>query len=197
MSYDPAHRTGRLTRLTPTYYRGRAFVHWSMTLEGRSRGWLDAGFHARIRELLCHSLGRYDLVCPAFCLMPDHGHFLWLGQNERSDQRLATILFRKAWNAGLRLEGRELQRQAFEHVLTDREREKGAVSAVAQYIFENPVRGRLVEEWKNYAFVGAVVPGYPDLDPRDEDFWERFRKIYAKRTEGESLTASATRPRTL
>ena len=35
-------------------------------------------------------------------------------------------------------------------------------------------------EW---AFSGATLPGYPDVNPRREDFWDVFWKIYNQRFE--------------
>lgn len=104
-----------------------------------------------------------------------------MGCSETSEQRAAVQLFRKSWNRELRAGGFELQKQAFDHVLRENERERGAFTAVATYILANPVRAGLVREWKGYPFCGALVPGYPDMDPRDEDYWERFWRVYAKR----------------
>ena len=150
-----------------------------MALEGRATGWLDPLHHAQVREWLCHALSRYGLLRPAYCLMPDHAHFLWVGLRATSDQKQAAMLFRKVWNRELRRGNRELQRQPHDHVLREPERERGAFRAVANYIFENPVRAELAVEWRTYPYLGAVAPGYPELDPRDEDFWERFWRIYA------------------
>ncbi len=86
-----------------------------------------------------------------------------------------------------------MQRQAFDHVLREEERARGAFGAVAHYVFENPVRARLAEDWKGYPYLGALLPGYPNLDPCQSDFWERFWRIYDRLAkDGESLTASAT-----
>lgn len=196
MPYDPKRHVGRLARLAPAHYRGHAYVHWSMTMKDRTIGWLDSLHHAKLRELLCHTLGRFELVCPAYCLMPDHAHFLWMGISTASDQKLAAAHFRSAWNAELDRKNRELQRQPFDHVLREEERKRSAFVAVAHYIFENPVRKELCADRRKYPFSGALVPGYPDMDPRDEDYWERFWRVYAKLCgsagEPESLTASAT-----
>jgi hypothetical protein len=35
-----------------------------------------------------------------------------------------------------------------------------------------------IGEGDAWPFEGAIVPGYPDLDPRQDDYWERFWKIY-------------------
>jgi hypothetical protein len=34
-----------LRRLPPEYYRGRAYVHWSMTIDERKTGWLISTFY--------------------------------------------------------------------------------------------------------------------------------------------------------
>jgi putative transposase len=175
----PKQRISWLPRLNGSFYTGRAFVHWSMAMDQRATGWLTELHYARLRELLCHALSRYDLVCPVYCLMPDHAHFLFVGCGESSDQRLAVQLFRKSWNRELRVGGFELQKQAFDHVLRDNERERDAFTAVATYISANPVRAELVPEWKDYPYLGALVPGYPDMDLRGGDFWDRFWRVHA------------------
>ena len=173
-----------LRRLGPEAYQGTAFVHWSMTIADRKTGWLDAVHHASVRELLLHTLARYDLACPAFCLMPDHGHFLWLGVSPQADQRKASPFFRRHWNRLLKAKGCELQLQGFDHVLREEERERGAFGAVASYIMENPVRANLVTDWRTYWYSGAVVVGRPELDPRADDFWERFWRQWNSLVEG-------------
>jgi REP element-mobilizing transposase RayT len=178
MPFDPVENSPRLARLPSEYYCGRAFVHWTMTLDSRATGWLDEVMHGRIREWMCHALGREQVVCPVYCLMPDHAHFLWIGCRETSDQSRAAVLFRRAWNGALRRRGFALQRQAYDHVLRESERARGAFVATAQYVLENPVRAGLVEQWQEYLSSGALVPGYPQLDPREPDFWARFWKIY-------------------
>ena len=68
-----------LPRLAPEFYRGFAVVHWTITLERRATGWLDDLFHLHFRELLLHAAARQGLLCPAYVLMPDHIHLLWMG----------------------------------------------------------------------------------------------------------------------
>lgn len=182
-----------MKRLGASFYRGEAWVRWSMTIEGRQTGWLDDLHHSRLREAMLHTLCRYRISCPVYCLMPDHGHFLWGGLSDESDQLNASKFFRQEWNrllGGVRGEypkdvstsfGREfrLQHQAYDHVL--RENESGYRSEVfekiAGYVLENPVRARLADRFQEWPFLGAIVPGYPRLDPRDEEFWDRYWKF--------------------
>jgi len=165
-----------LPRLAPEFYRGLAVVHRTMCVRERETGWLTGEFHCRCREALLHTAVRYDLFCPVYCLMPDHGHFVWMGTRPSSDQRHAAEFFRR--QTGPLLGSSAWQKQANDHVLREEEREHGAFAAVCQYVLENPARKMLMEDWRTYPFSGTVVPGYPDVDPRREDFWPVFWKIY-------------------
>jgi len=131
---------------------------------------------------MLHTLVRYDLHCPVYCLMPDHVHFIWIGCSARSDQKLAATFFRR-FTDGL-LSPNKWQQQCFDHVLREEEREHGAFQSVCHYIVENPVRKNLVIHCEDFAYSGAVVPGFPDLTPRRADFWDVFWKIYNRRMDG-------------
>ena len=166
-----------LPRLAPEFYRGRACVHWTLTIENRAVGWLTPEFFQAWQFALLHACARTELVSPAFVLMPDHIHLLWLGLNDHgSDQRLAIGFLRK--NLVEHLAPAVWQRQPFDHVLRDKERDHDAFSGTAHYIFENPVRAGLVGRWQDYPHLGCCVPGYPEFDVRTGDYWERFWRCY-------------------
>ncbi|HQW27835.1 MAG TPA: hypothetical protein PK529_01550 [Verrucomicrobiales bacterium] len=180
MPYDPDQHSGRLRRLDRQFYQGRQWVHWIMTINQRQTGWLDERHHSEVRELLCHTMAREQLICPVYCLMPDHAHFLFGGLEGGSDQKSAVKFFRTQWNRilGNRSPSVKLQEQAFDHVLTEAERERGTVEGVARYILENPRRAGLVESFEEWPFLGSMVAGYPALDPRDDDYCPSLWKIY-------------------
>ncbi|BCU78029.1 hypothetical protein [Luteolibacter sp. LG18] len=171
-----------LKRLSDSWYRGRAWVHWTMTIKGRKTGWLDTRMHLQMRELLGHVSARHSLSCAMYCLMPDHAHFLWLGHGDGCDQRTAAKFFRRHWNELLASRGSELQRQAYDHVLDESERNPDAFEDTCLYIARNPQRGGLVADWREWEALGSVVAGYPDLDPRVEGFWGRFWTIHNRET---------------
>src|SRR5690349_9865678 len=75
------------SRLPREYYQGDAVVHWTLTMFDNARGWLSDLFHFQFRELMLHAATREGLFCPAYCLMPDHIHLLWMGLRLDSDQR--------------------------------------------------------------------------------------------------------------
>jgi len=167
-----------LRRLPQEFYRGLSFVHWSMTIDGRKAGWLDRYAHREIREVMLHALARYRLGCPTYCLMRDHMHLLWGGLCADSDQRIAASFFRKYAGRILRRTNCALQKQAYDNVLREQDRERDAVVRLAYYISENPLRAGLVSNAKDWEYSGSMMPGYPDMDWRAEDFSGRFWKAY-------------------
>ncbi len=167
---------GHLPRLAREYYRGHAFVHWTLTLEHRATGWLSPDFHHAWQRLLLHTCARCPLAAPAYVLMPDHIHLLAVGLSAKSDQRLAIEFLRQ--HLAPRLAPAVWQKQAHDHVLRESEREHEAFRIVAHYILENPVRAGLTARWQDYAYAGCCVAGYPELDPRTEDYWLRFWRVY-------------------
>ena len=170
-----------LKRLPAEYYRGQAYVHWSMAMHDRKTGWLGPVFYYKFRELLTHALFRYGLCCPIFCCMPDHIHMLWLGILSGSDQRVAMQHFRKHVNSVLRKSNTQLQDQPYDHVLKDEQRKEEAFTSLADYIARNPERAGLVEPdgYASYAFTSCLIPGYPELKPFQHDYWPRFWRAYS------------------
>src|SRR5262245_3506941 len=169
-----------LRRLPPEHYRGQACVHWSMSMEGRKTGWLVPIFYYKFREILTHTAFRYGLCCPIYCLMPDHMHLLWIGILDTCDQRRAARFFRKQLNSVLEKLGAAFQKQPYDRVLREEERQRSEFEDVAWYIARNPERGGLVPEgaFRSYPFTGCLVPGYPELNLWHDDYWERFWRVY-------------------
>ena len=174
----PSPQKRSLPRLSKEAYLGRVSVFWTHTVADRRSGWLNDSLHSRFRELLCHILARYSSVCPVYCLMPDHIHLLVTGIRVSSDQLLLTKLLRTEMNK--LIYPFTLQSQAHDHVLREEELERSTFQSIAYYIQQNPVRKNLVENWIIYPFTGCLVPGYFDLDPRKEDYWELYWRIYNK-----------------
>jgi putative transposase len=174
---DPRNRTFYLPRLERVAYQGFAAVHWTLPIANRATGWLTETFHAHFRELMLHAAAREGLLCPTYCLMPDHLHLLWLGIRTDTDQRNAMTFFRTHLEPALG--EAKFQHQAHDHVLREEERRWDASAETCGYIIANPVRAGLVAEAREWAYIGAVVPGYPRLDPREVEFWGKFERIQA------------------
>jgi hypothetical protein len=78
--------------------------------------------------------------------------------------------------------GVQLQKQPYDHVLRDDDRQPAAFEAVAEYIARNPERAGLVpvDGFRSYAYSGSLVPGYPDVSPWQDNYWTLFWKLYSR-----------------
>jgi putative transposase len=170
-----------LKRLPAEYYRGQAYVHWSLTMEDRKTGWLIPIFYCNYREILTHTMFRFGLCCPLYCCMPDHIHLLWIGILDSCDQRTAMRYLRRQLNPILEKHSARFQPQPYDHVLREEEREHGAVEEVAEYIARNPERRGLVPQdgYATYGYTGCLIPGYPELKPFGDGYWDRLWRVYS------------------
>jgi len=174
---DDDNPPGHLPRLSDAAYRGKAIIHWTLTVRDRGTGWLDARFTTRFRLLLLHACGRYGADCPVHCLMPDHVHLLLHGSHRDGDQRGLLRFLRRHSNELLAETGHRWQPQAHDHVLRPQESDRNAYERLARYITQNPVRAGLVKQAQDWAHTGAVIPGYPELKLWLPDFWPRYWRL--------------------
>jgi putative transposase len=148
-----------------------------MPMALRGAGWLNGSFHAHFREIMLHVAAREGLLCPTYCLMPDHIHIIWMGLRRDTDQRNGMKFLRE--HLGSALLPHRFQHQAHDHVLREKERQRGAFARTCFYVIDNARAVELVAQAKDWPFAGAIVPGFPKLHPLEEDFWPLFWKIYA------------------
>lgn len=168
--------SGRLKRMDDSFYKGQCYVHWTFCIQDRKTGWLASGHREALLVEMREWLVRYHLCCYGYSLMPDHGHFLLIGLNDRADQLAFVREFTRAWNQLLHPLG--LARQAYDTVLRESDRQAGGFADLANYIWHNPVRAKLVGDWCDWEHLGSVLPGYASLDPRKAYFRENFWKGY-------------------
>jgi REP element-mobilizing transposase RayT len=184
----PVEPKDNLPRLLRHHYQGHAVVMWTLTMEHRATGWLNESFHLRYRELMLHTAVREKVWCPTYCLMPDHLHLVWMGMRRESDQLNAMRFLRRQLTPVLR--PHKFQHQAHDHVLREDERKRGVFARVCFYVLANPDRAKLVADGGDWPFSGVIVPGYPELHPMQEGFWEKFWKLYAAERDSESPAPS-------
>lgn len=170
------NRAFYLPRLAREFYQGDAVVHWAMPIAMGKTGWLNDDFHHDFREIMLHAAAREGLFCPAYCLMPDHIHLLWMGLRGESDQRNGMKFLREY--AAKALRPFRFQHQGYDHVLREDERKRNALAKTCFYILANPVRAGLMDEKQAWRFCGAIIPGYPAVHPLEREFWPLFWRLY-------------------
>jgi putative transposase len=119
-----------LPRLRREFYQGDAVIFWTMPISNRAEGWLGEPFHAAFREIMLHAAAREGLLCPAYCLMPDHLHWVWMGLRPDTDQRNGVKFVRA--QLGRHLKPTRFQHQAHDHVLRPEERQRHAFRSRTQ-----------------------------------------------------------------
>jgi putative transposase len=91
----------------------------------------------------------------AYCVMPDHAHFLVSASETKGIIELVrdikSLSTRLAWQQGYK--GAVWQRSFYDHFL----RRDEDCTEVAKYILQNPVRSGIVERWQDYPFSGSPV----------------------------------------
>jgi putative transposase len=175
---DPLNRSFYLPRLPREHYQGDAVVFWTLTIFDRAKGWLTPLFHQKFRELMLHAAAREGLACPAYCLMPDHLHLVWMGLRLDSDQINGMAFLRTYLEP--ELAPAKFQPQPQDEVLREEQRKRNAFAKVCFYITANPVRAGLTAESEVWPYGGCVLPGYPKLSPSEEKFRPTFWRVYGK-----------------
>ncbi len=176
--HGPLNRAFYLPRLSREHYQADAVVFWTLTIFDKAQGWLTPSFHHCFRELMFHAAAREGLLCPIYCLMPDHLHLIWMGLRPDSDQFNGMAFLRTYLEP--ELSPAKFQPQAQDKVLREEQRKRNAFAKACYYIAANPVRAGLITGNEVWPFTGCVIPGYPKSNPADDDFWPAFWRIYGK-----------------
>jgi REP element-mobilizing transposase RayT len=146
----------RRLRLDPAVYAepGRSF---SVTIgtSPRQDVFSDVAFGRACVDRLATEAARCAMDILAYCLMPDHAHLL---ARVRGPTPLPAFI--QAWKSLCYAERRGRtqpepfwQRSFFDHAV----RQEEDLRQIALYILANPVRKRLVPDWRRYPLSGSFV----------------------------------------
>lgn len=117
----------------------------------------DSAIATVVQDQLLSCAGRHDYALHAYCLMPDHCHLLTAPNGEspvplpRFVGAFKSLSTRAYWELGG--SGSLWQRHYYDHVVRSDE----ALSALAEYIVNNPVRRGIVADADQYPFAGIAV----------------------------------------
>jgi putative transposase len=175
---DPLNRQFHLPRLTREFYQGDAVVLWTLTVFDRAKGWLTPAFQERFQQLMLHAAAREGLVCPIYCLMPNHLHLVWMGLRPDTDQLNGMTFLRTHLEP--ELAPAIFQPQPHDEVLREDQRKRNALARACFYLAANPIRANLTTQPEDWKYTGCVLPGYPNLNPLEKDYWPKFWRIHGK-----------------
>jgi putative transposase len=152
----------RQIRLPPDEYLGTAIAFVTICCEDRVPIFCDAKRCGVAIDSLRRTSTAMQFLVHAFCLMPDHVHFLVEGSSSGSHlvkfinqwKQQTGYLFRHELRKGF------WQRRFYDHIL----RSGDGTEDVAWYIWMNPVRKGLVEEPQQYPFSGSFTTEWPRVN---------------------------------
>jgi len=150
-------------RLPTGHYLGRRIYFVTVGTENRAPFFADQSTGRWLLSRLLEIAAHQNFSLHAYCVMPDHLHFLSEGLSDTSDlvrfvnafkQRTA-FEFRKTHGSRL------WQMRCYDHVLRPNE----AIEDVACYIWWNPVRKRLCTEPNSYPLSGSQTIDWMKRSP--------------------------------
>ena len=113
---------------------------------------LDKNLATELQKLLDELKNGKKFKIWAYCIMPDHVHLL-LEAGEKGIIEAVRLIkgrfFRISQNLGKHF---KWQRSFYDHIL----RKEESIQVVAHYIWENPIKEGLAENWKEYPYLGGL-----------------------------------------
>ncbi len=152
-------------RLAREKYLGRGRFFVTACCEGRNEIFRQAEVASAIVRSLREQSERCGFDVHAYCVMPDHVHFLAEGRTDESDFIRFVKAFKQVTGYACRerVAGRVWQRSFYDHVL----RSSDSDEDVAWYIWMNPVRKGLCLEPHEYPFSGSFSLPWPRSRPAE------------------------------
>jgi len=140
-------------RLKDFPYKGCYRYFITLTCHNQASHFANADFVTELRSRLKTTADQRDFRVWAYCFMPDHLHLLVEGKTEDADMSkfVSTFKQKTAYWFKRRCGARLWQPNYYERVL----RKDETTSAVARYIFENPVRKGIAKNCAHYPHSGS------------------------------------------
>ena len=140
-------------RLKDFNYKG--FFRYFVTICTYNKGWVfkNDPLVEWLTDILREKSNSFGFKVWAYCFMPDHLHLLIEGKDTNSDMKRFISSYKQSTGFSYKKKtGSTLwQINYYEDVLR---REEDTID-VARYIFNNPVRKKLVGDFRKYNFLGS------------------------------------------
>ena len=147
--------TRKAHRLDPRDYVGQKWSFVTMCCDNRKPIFLNSDRATWIIGMLRTESLLHQFLVDAYCVMPDHLHFLVFGKAPASNLLVLAKSFKQKTayvhqqETGVRL----WQKNYYDHVLCTNE----VSNQVAAYIRMNPVRKGLCKNFEEYPFSGSFI----------------------------------------
>ena len=150
---NKSEKQTKRTRLKDFTYKGCYRYFITLRCHKQAGHFANGNFITEAVRALEKTAKQQGFYVWAYCFMPDHLHLLVEGKTENANLRKFIPVFkqRTAFWFNRRCPARLWQPSYYDRVL----RKDEATSAVARYIFENPVRKGLATDYLQYPYSGS------------------------------------------
>lgn len=140
-------------RLDREQYIGEKTISFTLCVKERKKLFVDDIVFKTLKDILLKEAEKFDISLLLFLFMPDHCHLLVKGNNENSDVKSFIDRFKQKSGFWLAQNKPEFkwQKDYYDHILRDNEDLKNHLL----YILNNPIREKLVDNWKDYNYKGS------------------------------------------
>ena len=179
-------------RLAPRNYLGYGIYFVTICSHNRNPYFADISLgHVALGHLISLST-RNSFLLHAFCLMPDHLHFLCEGNSPQSNLLRFVTAFKQRTAVAYknRAAGPLWQTKFYDHIL----RAQDELESVACYIWANPVRKGLREDTAAYPLSGSQTLDWKKLSAHLNDWlppWKKSMPGSPRKQRGESPQTGA------
>lgn len=141
-------------RLPLNYYSGRVRVSFTLCIEEKKVLFKDETAVNEFLEILREAMNKYGCKNLVYIFMPDHLHLILERASEKANLWKTVVLFKQKTGFWLSKNGNGIrwQKDFYDHI----HRKDDDLKKQINYILDNPVRERLVSNWKDYPFKGSL-----------------------------------------
>jgi len=136
-------------------YTGFKSVALTMCIKDKKKLFMDEETFKVFEEALLYSLNRHNCSAYIYLFIPDHLHMIIKGEESHSNIKRAAELFKQKTGFWLSKFNNQYkwQKDYYDHVIRSSEDIKNQIL----YVLNNPVRASIVDNWKEYKFIGSTL----------------------------------------
>ena len=149
-------------RLPPEEYRGLVVVSITACIRNRIPFFLTQDRFKVFETMLLDALEKFNYQSEVYLFMPDHMHCILRGSTETSDILRAMRSFKQYSGHWLSVNHPAVrwQKDFYDRILTTELELEDCI----WYMLNNPVRGGLVSNWKEYPYRGSSIHNFEEWD---------------------------------
>lgn len=142
-------------RLSSENYIGQITVAFTICIFSRKEIFTTEPIFKSIEQILLESLKKFDCESHIHLFMPDHCHLLIGGKSLASNLWRCVFDFKQKSGFWFSKNNYNIkwQKDFYDHIL----RKDEDIIKQVRYILNNPIRKGIVNNWKEYRFIGSTI----------------------------------------